>query len=483
MSQPLKIFIAEDEPSLRTVLKNLFSKKGFEVVMVANGRDALQKLREEYFQVAVVDIKMPGLSGLDLLETLKKERCKTQFILITAQDTMKHAVEAMKRGAYDYIAKPFELEELEVVVQKAFETQKMAEELKNLKEVLKAKTEKENKIIGKSRAVREIYKTIGKVAAADVAILLMGESGTGKELVAKAIHQNSTRWDGPFVAVNCAAIPRDLLESELFGYKKGAFTGAEENRIGFFEKAEKGTLFLDEIGELPLNLQAKLLRVLQEKEIQPLGSSETKSIDVRILSATNRNLEKMVQEKTFREDLFFRLNIIPIRLPPLSERKEDIPLLCDYFLQRLAEEAKIPVKSVSAPAMELLSEYAWPGNIRELENVLKRAAILSVNMTLQLSDFSFFIGKKEKSLERQMEEVGLEELVERRLQPFVAQLSVIGEDNLYEKILQMAERPLIRLLLEKTGYNQIQTAKILGINRNTLRSKMKQLKIPGKGSA
>ncbi|MDL1873439.1 sigma-54-dependent Fis family transcriptional regulator, partial [Deltaproteobacteria bacterium PRO3] len=422
--------------------------------------------------------KMPSLSGLEVLDQLKKDQVKTAIVIMTAQDTMRNAVDAMKKGAYDYITKPFELDELEMIVDKAVEARRLAEEVQSLRrEVNGLKVDKEAKIVGQSRAVREVYKTIGKVAANDVSILITGESGTGKELIAKAIHQNSPRAKGPFVAVNCAAIPRDLLESELFGYRKGAFTGAEENRPGHFEIANNGTLFLDEVGDLPLPLQAKLLRVLQEKEVQRLGSSEAKSVDVRILAATNQNLEKMVKEKKFREDLFFRLNVIPIHLPPLRERKEDIPLLCEYFLAKLSQETGVPRKTLSPEAMQMLEGYRWPGNIRELENVIKRAAILSANETLHVQDFAFFLGKGAEDTQREIEEMGLEELIASRLQSFLAKLGDLETTNLYETIMEMAERPLIRLILKQTGQNQIRAAKILGINRNTLRKKIRTLKI------
>jgi two-component system nitrogen regulation response regulator GlnG len=478
-----KLLVAEDELSLRTILKKLFLKKGFEVDTAGDGDVALKKLKEDSFDLAILDIKMPSRSGLEILETLKKEKNKTSIIVMTAQDTMKNAVDAMKKGAYDYLTKPFELEELEIVVDKAIEARRLTEEVQTLRQEVGQRIDKEAKIIGGSKVIREIYKTIGKVSPSDVSILIRGESGTGKELVAKAIHQNSARSDGPFIAVNCAAIPRELIESELFGYRKGAFTGADDNRAGFFEMSNKGTLFLDEIGDLSLGLQGKLLRVLQEKEVQRLGSSEAKQVDVRILAATNQNLEKMVSEKKFREDLFFRLNVIPIILPPLRERKEDIPLLCEYFLNRLAHEIGAPVKGLSAEAMQLLKKYRWQGNIRELENILKRAAILSGNETLQAEDFSFFLGNQAQDSSKEMEEMGLEEIITAKLQNFLSHLNNLEMTQLYDTIIEMAERPLIRLVLQQTGNNQIKAAKILGINRNTLRKKIRNLKISAKGEA
>lgn len=477
-----KILIAEDELSLRTVLKKLFLKKGFEVETAADGEIALKKLRGEDFAVAIVDIKMPSRSGLEVLEILKKDKIKTAVIVMTAQDTMSHAVGAMKQGAYDYIAKPFELEELEMIVDKALETQRLSQEVRSLRQEVGARIDQEAKIVGGSKVVREIYKTIGKVAMNDVSVLITGESGTGKELIARAIHQHSPRAEQAFIAVNCAAIPRDLLESELFGYRKGAFTGADENRSGYFEAANRGTLFLDEIGDMPVNLQAKLLRVLQEKEVQRLGSAETKAIDVRIIAATNQNIERMVQEKKFREDLFFRLNVIPIQLPPLRERKEDIPLLCEHFLKRLSVEVGAPPKEISTEARKLLEKYRWPGNIRELENVLKRTAILSAGDTLDAGDFAPLLGKSGETSLKDIEEMGLEALIEAKLNIFLNRLTDVEMTDLYSTIIEMAERPLLKLVLNRTAHNQIRAAKVLGINRNTLRKKIRELKIKGKGS-
>jgi two-component system nitrogen regulation response regulator GlnG len=296
-------------------------------------------------------------------------------------------------------------------------------------------------------------------------------------LVARAIHQNSTRSEHPFIAVNCAAIPRDLLESELFGYRKGAFTGADENRAGFFEMANKGTLFLDEIGDLPLNLQGKLLRILQEKEVQRLGSSESKPIDVRILAATNQDLPKLVKQKSFREDLFFRLNVIPFSLPPLRERIEDLPLLADFFLQRLGQETHTPPKRLNPEALNVLKKYTWPGNVRELENVVKRAAILSGHENLGVQDLASFLENREEAGLEELNEMGLEEIIETRLKAFLARVKDLEMADLYNTILPMAERPLLKLVLKQTKYNQIKAAKILGINRNTLRKKIKDLGI------
>lgn len=480
LPQP-RILIAEDELSLRTILKKLFTKKGFEVATAGNGDVALAKLREEEWDLAILDIKMPGTNGLDILATLKGENHPTYFILMTAQDTMENAIDAMKKGAYDYITKPFELEELEIIVDKAIKAGRLSEEVKTLRDEASARYDHSAKIIGNSKIIREIYKTIGKVASSDVSILITGESGTGKELVARSIHQNSSRSDKPFIAVNCAAIPRELLESELFGYRKGAFTGADENRAGFFEKANKGTLFLDEIGDLPLSLQAKLLRILQEKEVQRLGSTEGTPIDVRILTATNQDLEKLIKAKKFREDLYFRLNVIPFHLAPLRDRMDDLRLLAEHFLHKFAQGLGVNPKTLSPDAIEILHQYNWPGNVRELENIIKRAAVLSGNESLGAEDFSFFLGKRQEAVEQEFEDMGLEEMVEARLKPFLARIKDLDMTDLYSTIMHMAERPLLKLILKQTGHNQIKAAHILGINRNTLRKKIKDLNIKMKG--
>ncbi len=397
---------------------------------------------------------------------------------MTAQDTMSNAIDAMKKGAYDYVAKPFELEELSILVSRAIKARQLKEEVKQLREGMGSNYDREAKIIGVSKAVRELYKTIGKLATSQESVLITGESGTGKELVTRAIHQNSERAKQKFIAVNCAAIPKDLLESELFGYRKGAFTGADENRSGFFEMAHRGSLFLDEIGDMPLGLQGKLLRVLQEKEIQRLGSRETQKVDVRILAATNQSLENLVKEKKFREDLFFRLNVIPIHLLPLRERPEDIPPLCEHFLNRIAVDMKNPPKTLTKKALQYLQKFPWPGNIRQLENTLKRAAILSRHEYLEVKDFSHLLEEQSERSEQNLSELGLEEMIEAKLQDFLDKTKTLPMHDLYQTIITMAERPLLKLVLKQNRYNQIQTAKILGINRNTLRKKINELKIP-----
>jgi len=479
-AHPIRILIAEDESSLRTILKKLFLKKGYEVETVPDGEMAIAKIRQQNFQIALLDINMPNRSGLEVLSIAKQEHPQLSVIMITAQDTMKNAVEAMKRGAFDYVSKPFELEEIELLVERALETHRLTREVEQLKKELSARSyDAQAKIIGKSKPIKEIYKLIGKVAASDVPVLITGESGTGKELIARAIHQSSNRVGRPFVAVNCAAIPRELLESELFGTKKGAYTGAEESRAGYFEAANKGTLFLDEIGDMPYGLQSKLLRVLQEKEISRLGSTETKPIDVRIISATNQDLSQLTSQKKFREDLYFRLNVVPIRLPPLRERSEDLEVLVEHFLGKFEQEFSLPHKKIASDVFHLLQTYSWPGNVRELENVIKRALVLSHGNLIQKKDIQSILQENPQVLgQSEIESLSLEELIRNKLKHFLDKFDQMDAMDLYQTIIQMVEKPLVTLVLQKTKWNQIQAAKVLGINRNTLRKMIRTLKIP-----
>jgi len=392
---------------------------------------------------------------------------------MTAESTMENAVEAMKLGAYDYLTKPFDLGALDAILLKAEKAAVVSSQIDQLKEELQGHYRLDRTIIGVSRPMQEVYKVIGRVAPANATVLIIGESGTGKELVARAIHFNSPRLVKPFVALNCAAIPRELLESELFGHEKGSFTGATERKAGKFEQANGGTLFLDEIGDMPLELQAKLLRVLQEKEVTRTGGSSTIPVDVRIVAATNQDLANLVREKKFREDLYFRLNVVPIALPPLRERRQDIPLLAEFFLKRLQEEQNAGARECSPEAMQLLQNYHWPGNVRELENAIQRAALLSPNPVLTSADFAML----EEGAIAGPEDESLEALVAKKLRKSLVPMDLNELNNLYDIVMEQVERPLIDIILEKTRGNQVRTAEILGINRNTLRKKIKTLDI------
>jgi len=471
-----RILVADDEESMRWVLSKALRKKGYSVELAADGNQAMRMVREQPYDLAIVDIKMPGMTGLEFLDKARELRPDLLVVVMTAEASMKNAVEAMKRGAYDYITKPFDLEVIDAIIEKVERARDVSNQMSLLKQELKERYQVEKNIIGNSPAMQEVYKTIGKVAGSDVTVLIQGESGTGKELVARAIHFNSTRLGKPFVAINCAAIPRDLLESELFGSERGAFTGSTERKTGKFEQANHGTIFLDEIGDMPLDLQAKILRVLQEQEITRIGGSQNIPVDVRVVAATNQELLEKVRNREFREDLFYRLNVVPIHLVPLRERREDIPLLVDYFLQRACGEMEIPTKRCAPEALELLCNHFWPGNVRELENSIKRAVILSSDPLLTPHDFSS-LGNHQTIIHDAPQEQSLEALVEAKLRTAFYGIEKLEKGDIYDRVLEQVERPLIRYTLEKTRGNQVRTADILGINRNTLRKKITELGI------
>ena len=471
-----RILVADDEESMRWVLSKALRKKGFTVDLAKDGEEALRLIQADGYDLAILDIKMPGISGLELLDKVRELKSELLVVIMTAEASMKNAVEAMKRGAYDYITKPFDLDVIDAIVEKVNRAREMTSQVTLLKEELKDRYQLEKNIIGNSPAMREIYKIIGKVAPSDVTVLVQGESGTGKELIARAIHFNSRRLGKPFIALNCAAIPKELLESELFGFEKGAFTGAVERKLGKFEQANGGTIFLDEIGDMPLDLQAKILRVLQEKEVTRTGGSHNIAVDVRIVAATNQELEEKVRQKTFREDLYYRLNVVPIQLVPLRERTDDITLLVDYFLTKTCTELETPAKQCSGAAHQLLTRYAWPGNVRELENTIKRAVILSSDPVLTPADFPGL--RLQGGGERLPgEELSLEGIVDLKLRNCFANMDKMESGDVYAMVLEQVERPMIRFVLEKTRWNQVRAADILGINRNTLRKKIQELGI------
>ncbi len=475
-----KILVVDDEESLRLILKKALEREGFWVQTVENGQLAKVCLHDNLFDVSLVDIRLPDIDGLTLLKEAKEEGLDTSFIVMTAQNTMKNAIEAMKGGAFDYITKPFDLEEMLLVVQRALENRKLRRDFRELKEEVKKKYEPRGNMIGESPTMQKVFKTIGQVVSTRATILIQGESGTGKELVAKTIHYNSPRWNKPFIAVNCAAIPKELLESEFFGHEKGSFTGALERRVGKFEQAEEGTLFLDEIGELSTDLQTKLLRALQEEEFSRVGGRETLKTNVRILASTNQDLDKAVREKRFREDLYFRLKVIPIHLPPLRERKGDIALLVASFIEKHNRDMGTQTSGVSPEALKLLEEYPWPGNVRELENAMIRAAVLSPGTILFPKDFNLSTGSE--TAPPDYENLSLEEIIQRKLNDYFNRTRGVDVENLYSLVIERVERPLIELTLKATRGNQIRAAQILGINRNTLRKKITHLHINVKDS-
>src|SRR3972149_12260473 len=357
-----KVLIVDDDEAILWVLRRMFEDKKIAISEARNGKTALDMLKTQEFSIAIMDIRMPEKDGLDVLQEVREIGLQIPIIIMTAQGTMKNAIEAMKRGAFDYITKPFDIGEIELIVDKAIEHKNLKEEVSSLKDRLKERWAKEITFVGKDKTIQNIFKTNGKISPQDVTVIIQGESGTGKELLAKLIHINSPRNEGPFVAVNSAAIPKELMESELFGFEKGAFTGAVETRLGKFELANNGTLFLDEIGDMPLDLQSKLLRAIQGQEFYRVGGKQPIKTDVRIIAATHQDIEKAVEEKRFREDLLYRLNVVVIKLPPLRNRKEDILLLAEYFLQRFQEEMGIEPRTLSPKAAEAIKAYLWPGN-------------------------------------------------------------------------------------------------------------------------
>jgi len=379
-----KILVVDDELTIIEVLKTLLVKSGYSVTSCLNGSDALDKLREEVFDLMITDVRLPGIDGITLLKRAIDLQSHMAVIVMTAYSEVEPAIAAMKNGAFDYVMKPFNFDELLITVQRALNYETTLAENEVLKSTLTAKLHF-NIMVGDSEPMLKVYRLIEKVAKTNSTVLILGGSGTGKELVAKALHSSSPRHAGPFVTVNCAALPEPLLESELFGYVKGAFTGAGSNKKGLFETAHGGTIFLDEISALPTSMQSKILRVLQEKEIRRVGGTETIPVDIRVLAASNENLESKIGKGEFRDDLYYRLSVIPVEMPPLMDRLEDIPLLVGHFLEQYEKENKQPV-TISQDALRALFLYKWPGNVRELENVLNRAATLCENNTILLSD-------------------------------------------------------------------------------------------------
>jgi DNA-binding NtrC family response regulator len=441
MASPVRILVVDDDEITCNLLEEVLSKEGYRVQIALNGREAIEKGELQPYDVVLTDIRMLEVDGMEVLQAYKKKSPETVIIMMTAFGSIETAIRAIKEGAYDYVSKPFKLDEIKLTIQRSLEQKRLAEENLHYRQELITKYKLEN-VVGRSPQMLQVYKTIARVAESRSTILISGESGTGKELIARAIHFNSPRASRPFVAVDCSSLAETLLESELFGHVRGAFTGAVAAKKGLFEEADSGTCFLDEIGDISLAMQAKLLRVLQEHEIKRVGGTETVKIDVRIVAATNKNLEELVAEKKFREDLFYRLNVVSLQIPPLRERPEDVPLLADHFLRKYAAQNNKPVCRISPDAMEFLIRYRWPGNVRELENVIERAATLSSSSLILFEDLP------------------------RRLQVEPAQVSLT---SLPSRIpLSELEKLYIQKVLEETGGNKKRAAEILGVDRRTL---------------
>ncbi|MDT8395755.1 MAG: sigma-54 dependent transcriptional regulator [bacterium] len=470
---PKKILVIEDDQSMRWVLEKSLAREGHFVTTAPDGRSGLAAALEVTPDLVILDILMPDIDGLTVLRKLKESRPQVPVLIITAQNIMTHAVEAMRRGAYDYLPKPFDIA---VLVERVSRGLAQAESTTSRKGEDPIPAEMED-MIGKSPLMEGLFKAMGRVAASDATVLVLGESGTGKELVARAIHRFSNRVDGPFVAVNASAIPSELLESVLFGHEKGSFTGATDTRKGKFELAEGGTLFLDEIGDMPTNLQAKILRVLESREFERVGGQRSLAADVRVISATHRELWDAVKEGDFREDLYYRLNVVSLRIPPLRERKEDIPILAGHFLKVFADEAGIEPKSLSDPAMAALIRHVWPGNVRELLNTLKRASVLATDRVIQVAD----LGLTSEGADRGAGE-SFEGFLREWLQEIVAPWSAMEEGDLYDQVLSKVEKPLFEMTMNSVKGNQVRAARVLGINRNTLRERLRKYELLKKKS-
>lgn len=472
-----KILVVDDEESIRWVLGKCLEKAGYLVKYAENGSQAIESASSNGFSSIILDITMPDMSGFEVLKELRARGIDPPVIIITAQNTVKNAIDAMKRGAYDYIAKPFDLDEVKITVQRAIENYENSKKLEMLT-AESGETDSLHDIVGQSQAMLNIYKMIGRVAERDITVLVIGESGTGKELVSRAIHSNSTRRNAKLVAVNIAAIPKDLLESELFGYEKGAFTGASISKQGRFEEAHRGTLHLDEIGDMPAELQTKLLRILEERKFYRLGSERPTPVDVRIIASTNKDLEKEVREGRFREDLYYRLNAITIQIPPLRKRPEDVIPLIQYFLNKYSKELGVGNRTMSDEAKELVLGYNWPGNVRELENIIKRVLVLSSDSVItkktliEAAPHLESRGRQDSDTFYRIITDELNYLFEN------SKDEITGE--IYDKIIKKVEKPLIESVLGITNGNKKKAAQILGINRNTLSKKMEQLGLDGK---
>jgi len=461
-----RILVADDEDSLRWVLEKGLRQAGYEVTSVKDGASALKAFEAEPFDLVFLDVRMPGVDGLEALGRLRAIRADATVVVMTAHGTMDTAIQAMQRGAYDYLAKPFDLDEVLLLAERALAARRLTQEVIELKSGLQEVWEF-GALIGRHPRMQDVYKTIGRIAGTDVTVLLRGESGTGKELVARAIHHYSRRAGRPFVAVSCAAIPGTLLESEMFGHERGAFTDAKERKLGKLELAHGGTLYLDEIGDMPLELQTKLLRALQERTIERVGGTDPIRIDVRVLAATNRDLGALMKEGRFREDLYYRLDVVTVNLPPLRERRRDIPLLVEHFLAKYA--AGLGGRGVAPEALDRLVGHDWPGNVRELENVIQRAMVMATSGVLLPEHLP--IGPVSAAASVAVDAT-LEEIIERKLVDCVRGLREHTSANLYGLMIGLVEKPLLRAVLRETGGNQVRAAQILGINRNTLRKKL-----------
>lgn len=446
-----RILIAEDDRNTLSGLVQILAQEGYEVTGVESGKKALRSLERETYDILLTDLKMAEIDGMQLYENSRAINPEMKTIVMTAFSSVKDAVEAMKRGVYEYLTKPLNLDELFVILKKAEEEQRLRQENEDLRDRLQQQYRYEG-IIGKSPAMQQVFRTIAKVAKSQATILIRGESGTGKELVARAIHYNSPRAVGPLIEISCSAFPETLLESELFGYEKGAFTGAAARKFGRVELAHAGTIFLDEIGDISSSVQTKLLRLLQEKEISRLGSTESIHVDVRVITATNRDLEQAILNSQFREDLYYRLNVIPVFLPPLRERLEDIPLLIEHFVKQYSAANQKSVLGISDEALQMCMNYHWPGNVRELENAIENSIVLGEGDTILPEHLPFTVSLRNR--------------------PFTGTNSFIASGQTYREKMEAAEKLVLEDAIRRAGGNKSEAAKRLGISLRTMRYKI-----------
>jgi nitrogen regulation protein NR(I) len=462
MNPVYRVLLIEDDTSAANALRRVLAAEGHQVSCEARGDSGLARAQSDEMDVVITDLRLPGLNGLELVRQLHSAKPRLPIILMTAHGTTETAIEATKLGAYDYLVKPFEMEELLDLVEKAVATSRLMTQPVEMGDVVSVG----NALIGNSRLMQNIYKEIGRVAAKPVPVLIRGETGTGKELIARAIYQHSDRSKAPFVAVNCAAIPETLLESELFGHERGAFTGADVRRIGRFEQASSGTLFLDEIGDMSIGTQAKLLRVLQEKYIHRLGGKEPITIDTRVIAATHRDLETALREKQFRDDLYYRLNVVVIKVPSLQQRAEDIPNLVTHFMQRYGGEFGIEAPSIQPEAIQFLQQQPWPGNVRELENVVRQALLLAGKYTISLDHVRQVVAKMRESASASNQSIvaGIGEYLDRARR---------GEmEGVHARVIEEVERELFAQAIHMAQGNQARAARWLGVSRITMREKL-----------
>jgi len=464
MSAAANILLIEDDAGIRDTLKRVLAEEGHVVVTEGRGDDGLTRANQGTFNVVITDLRLPGLSGLELIHQLHEAQPRLPIILLTAFGTTETAIEATKYGAYDYLLKPFDLPELLDLVRKAADSNRLMSEPVVLGDAAATR----DALVGQSPAMQAIYKEIGRVAAKPLNVLIRGETGTGKELIARALYQHSERAKAPFIAINCAAIPETLLESELFGHERGAFTGAEGRRIGRFEQADRGTIFLDEIGDMTLGTQVKLMRVLQEKSLQRLGGKDTIAVDVRVLAATHRDLEGAIRQKQFREDLYYRLSVVVITLPPLRQRREDIPDLVRYFLQKYGPELGNPQPSILPEAQEFLQAQGWPGNVRELENVVRKALLLAQTYTININHVRTVLNKTGELACSPTRAFGeyVDDLLAAAMRGDIA--------DAHARVLETAEREVFSRAIHQAHGNQAKAARWLGISRITMKAKLVQ---------